>query len=132
MADYIRFERAIFGESTVRVDCPMTTSLTREHVLRSWVRWLGADGWSTYGPYSVEVGFAIFLESDGSLVETNSVVGQLPDISQLPPDIQWSLVYELSHLGIGVDDSGRHLDGYVRMWETRRNPLHRLEATWKV
>lgn len=132
MADYIRFERTIEGYGTVRVDCPMTVSLTREHVLRSWVRWLGADGWGEFAPYSVQVGYAVFLESDGSLVETNSVIGTLPDLSTLPLDVQWSLQYELDNLGIGYDPTPRYLDGYVRLFETRRNPLHELEAIWKV
>lgn len=131
MSDFIRFERAIDGETTVRIDCEITTSLTREHVLRAWARWLGADGWSAYGPYSIEVGFAVFLEADGSLVETNSTVGQLPDLSALPADVRWSFLYDLSHLGIGFDGT-RYLDGYVRMFETRRDPLDRQEAVWKV
>jgi hypothetical protein len=132
VADYIRFERAIDGETTVRIDCPMTADLlTREHVLRAWARWLGADGWSGYGPYSIEVGYAIFLEADGTLVETNSTVGDGPDLSALTEAQRWSFLYDLSLLGIGYDGT-RYLDGYVRMWETRRNPLDRLEAIWKV
>jgi hypothetical protein len=132
MADYIRFERQIDGETVVRIDCPMTADLlTREHVLRAWARWLGAEGWSTYGPYSIEVGYAIFNEADGTLVETNSVIGQLPDLSALDPAVQWSFLYDLGWVGIGYDGT-RYADAYIRMWETRRNPLDKLEAIWKV
>jgi hypothetical protein len=130
--DNIRFERAIDGEVTYQLDCPMTVSLTRAHVLRAWVRWLGSDGWNEFGPNSVQVGYAVFLESDGSLVETNSILGTLdPAIESLSKLKQWRAAYQRNYLGIGCDET-RYLDGYVRMWETRRNPLYELEAIWKV
>lgn len=122
--DLVRFERAIAGEGTYRLDCPVQgLDLTRGQVLRAWVRWLGADGWTEYAPFSVEVGYAVFLASTGALVSTGSVVGLLSSTTRVP--------YSRSYLGIGSDET-RQADGYVRMWETRRNPLHGLEAVWKV
>jgi hypothetical protein len=122
--DVIRFERAIAGEATYQLDCPIPSlDLNRTHVLRAWVRWLGADGWTEYGPYSVEVGYGVFLVSDGSLVSQGSVVGRLSSEVAVP--------YERESLGIGCDGT-RQLDGWVRTWETRRNPLHRLECLWRV
>ncbi len=122
--DLIRFERAVSGEATFQLDCPIPSlDLTRAHILRVWARWLGADGWKQYGPWSVEVGFAAFLESDGSLVKTGSVVGALAYQGN---------VATRSWLGIGNDDAGRHADAYIRMIEVRRNPISGLEALWRV
>jgi hypothetical protein len=122
--DLIRFERAISGEATYQLDCPIVgIDVTRAHVLRAWCRWLGTDGWTEYGPYSVEVGYAVFLQADGSLVGIGSVLGRLASETAVP--------YARDYLGIGCDAT-RQLDGWVRMWETRRAPLHRLEAVWKV
>ena len=122
--DLVRFERAMNGLSTFQLDCPIASiDLTRAHVLRAWARWLGSEGWSEYAPYSVEVGYAVFLESDGSLVGTGSVIGAMTETTAYP--------YDRQYLGIGCDES-RYLDGYVRMWETRRNPIHRDEAVWRI
>jgi hypothetical protein len=122
--DVVRFERGISGEGTYQLDCPIAgLDLTRAHVLRAWCRWLGADGWTEYAPYSVEVGYAAFLVTDGSLVATASTLGRLSSETAVP--------YARDYLGIGCDAT-RQLDGWVRMWETRRAPLHRLEAIWKV
>ena len=121
--DVIRFERAISGEGTFQLDCPITNvDLTRLHVLRAWVRWLGSEGWNRYGPYSVEVGYSVLLESDGSLISTGSILGSLSSQTS---------VSARSDLYIGCDLT-RQLDGYVRMWETRRNPLDGLEAVWRI
>jgi len=122
--DLVRFERAISGEGTFQLDCPITgIDLTRAHVLRAWCRWLGADGWTEYGPYSVEVGWAVTLEADGSLVGTGSVLGHLASETAVPNS--------RDYVGVGCDAT-RQLDGWIRMWETRLNPLHALEAIWKV
>jgi len=122
--DVVRFERAMNGLGTFQLDCPIDSiDLTRAHVLRAWARWLGADGWSEFAPYSVEVGYAVFLESDGSLVGTGSIVGVITDTTSYP--------YDRQYLGIGCDET-RYLDGYVRLWETRRNPIHRDEAIWRI
>lgn len=122
--DLIRFERAIDGESTYQLDCPIDgIDLTRAHVLRAWVRYLGADGWTEYGPYSVEVGYLVTLETDGSVVGQGSVVGRLSSETAVPTARLW--------LGVG-DDGTNKVDGWIRMWETRRSPLHRLECLWKV
>ena len=122
--DLIRFEAAIDGEATYQLDCPLTgINLTRLHVLRAWARWLGVDGWTEYGPYSVEVGFAVFLQATGALVGTGSVLGRLASETAVPT--------ARDYLGIGTDET-RQLDGWVRMWETRRSPLHRLEAIWRL
>ena len=130
--DNVRFERAVSGESTFQLNCPLSTSLTRLHVLRVWARWLGADGWKQFGPYSVQLGYMITLAADDSVVETSSAQGTVPDISALPDGTQWSLTYKRDYLGIGYDPTPRYLDGYVRMWETRYNPLDELEALWRI
>jgi len=122
--NFVRFERGISGEATYQLDCPIVgIDLTRAHVLRAWCRWLGADGWTEYSPFSVEVGYAIFLATDGSLVGTGSALGRLTSETAVP--------YARDYLGVGCDAT-RQLDGWIRMWETRRAPLHRLEAVWKV
>jgi hypothetical protein len=122
--DIVRFERGISGEGTYRLDCPIPgVDLTRAHVLRAWARWLGSEGWTEYGPYSVEVGYAVFLEADGSLLSTGSVLGRLSSETAVP--------FDRDYLGIGCDET-RQLDGWVRMWETRLSPLHRLESVWRV
>jgi hypothetical protein len=121
--DFIRFERAVSGEATFTLDSPIPSlDITRAHVLRAWARWLGADGWTEYAPWSVEVGWAVLLETDGSLVATGSALGVFTfqgDVSAR----DW--------IGIG-SDSTRFLDAYVRMWETRRNPIDGLEAIWRI
>ncbi len=121
--DFIRFERAVSGQATFTLDVDIpSVDLTRLHVLRAWARWLGADGWTDYAPFSVEVGYAIFLEADGSLVSTGSEIGTL---------VYQADVATRDWVGIG-NDSTRFLDGYVRMWETRRNPISGLEAIWRI
>ena len=127
--DLIRFERALNGLGTYQLDCPIldlagaTLHLTRIHVLRAWARWLGPDGWKDYGPYSVEVGYAVFLRSTGELVGQGSVVGRLSSEVAVPT--------ARDYVGIGCDET-RFFDGWVRMVETRRNPIHRLEAVWQI
>lgn len=122
--DRIRFERAVSGETTFQLDCPIDgIDITRAHYFRAWARWLGADGWDQYAPYSVEVGYAVFLKADGSLVGSGSVVGALA---------YTGAVSARDFLGIGTDGASSHFDGRVRMWETRRNPLHGVECVWKV
>jgi hypothetical protein len=123
---WIRFERAVSGQATFRLDCPIGEpgdELTRANIIRAWVRWLGADGWSEYGPYSVEVGYAVFLEVDGSLVRSGSVLGRL--------DYEGAMT-DRDYVGIGNDHLGRFADAYVRMVEVRRNPISGLEATWRL
>lgn len=122
--DLIRFERAIANRSTFQLDCPIPDlKINRSHVLRVWARWLGADGWTEYGPWSVEVGYAVFLEADGSLISSGSMVSRFPYEDAITAR-DW--------LGIGNDVAGRHADAYVRMIEVRRNPISGLEATWRV
>jgi hypothetical protein len=122
--DLVRFERAMDGKGTYQLDCPIDSiDLTRDHVLRAWCRWLGADGWAQFAPYSVSVGYAVFLRSDGSLVGSGETLGVLSDTTSYP--------YDRTYLGIGCDET-RHLDGYVRMWETRRNPISGTEAVWRI
>ena len=121
--DLVRFERAVSGQATFMLDSPLPSlDLTRLHVLRVWARWLGADGWNAYAPWSVEVGFAVFLEADGSLVSTGSNLGAFAYQGDVATR-DW--------IGIG-NDSSRSLDGYTRMWETRRNPISGLEAIWRI
>jgi hypothetical protein len=122
--DLIRFERAVSGQATFQLDCPIAgIDLTRAHVLRAWARWLGADGWSEFGPWSVEVGYAVFLEADGSLVGSGSVVGRLA--------YEGAMVSR-DYVAIGNDHLGRFADAYVRMVEVRRNPISGLEAVWRL
>lgn len=122
--DLVRFERAVSGEATFQLDAPIVgLDLTRAHVLRAWARWLGADGWKEYGPWSVEVGFAVFLEADGSLVQTGSALGTFAYQGNVATR-EW--------VGAGNDSAARFADAYVRMIEVRRNPLAGLEATWRV
>jgi hypothetical protein len=122
--DVIRFERAVSGEATFQLDCPIPSlSINRTHVLRAWARWLGADGWTEYAPYSVEVGYAVFLASDGSLVSTGSIIGTLSYTGNVT-DRNW--------VGIGEDGTGRYADAYVRLIEVRRNPISGLEAVWRI
>ena len=122
-ADLIRFERAISGETTYQLDCPLDVDLTRAHVLRAWARWLGAESWTEFGPYSVEVGWLVTLEADGSVVSSGHVLGRMTSEVAVP--------YSRDYVGVGCD-AMRQLDGHVRMWETRRGPLHRLECEWRV
>lgn len=122
--DLIRFERAISGEATFQLDCPLTgIDLTRAHVLRAWVRWLGSEGWSQYSAYSVEVGFGVFLKATGALVGQGSVIGRFTVTTTISAR---------NYLRLGCDATPRYLDGYLRMWETRLNPLHGIEVVWKV
>lgn len=122
--DLIRFERAVSGQATFQLDCPIDgVDLNRSHVLRAWARWLGADGWTEYGPWSVEVGYAVFLETDGSLVASGSVVGRFAYEGAMTSR-DW--------LGVGNDHQDRHADGYVRMLETRLNPISGEEAVWRL
>jgi len=135
-ADLVRFERAISGSATYQLDCPLMGSgddpaeiaLTRAHVLRVWARWLGPDGWSQYGPYSVEVGYGVFVEATGALVGQGSAIGRLSVETQIS-------TRDFIRIGCDVTDwapYARWFDGYIRMWETRRSPLHGLECVWKI
>ncbi len=126
-AHKVRFERMVTG-TPHRFDVELLAggapvNVTRAHVLRAWARWLGAEGWTEYGPYSVEVGFALFTEADGVLVATSSALGRLTEEGN---------VTDRSALTIGCDSSGRFVDAYVRMWEVRRNPISGKEAIWRV
>lgn len=134
--DKIRFERVISGEPTYQLDCDLgegifSTILSRLLVCRVWARWLGEDGWGEFAPYSVEVGYAAFTIGEDpdtgaetlSLERTRSAIGSLTS--------QIRVTYERDYLGIGCDET-RYLDGYVRMWETRRNPIHGVEAIWRL
>ena len=126
--DLVRFERAISGSATFQLDCPLKDAnaadidLTRAHVLRVWARWLGAEGWSQYGPYSVEVGYGVFLEATGVLVGQGSIIGRLSVLTAISAR---------NFIRIGCDAT-RFFDGYIRMWETRRSPLHGVECTWRL
>lgn len=125
--DLVRFERAVSGQATFQLDCPIVgLDLTRAHVLRAWARWLGADGWKEYGPWSVEVGYAVFLAADGSLVQSGSILGAFTYQGNVATR-EW--------VGIGNDNAvegGRYADAYVRMMEIRRNPISGQEAVWRV
>jgi hypothetical protein len=127
-ADLIRFERALNGETTYQLDCPLVDSngdpidLIRSHIVRIWARWLGEEGWNEFSPYSVQIGYMITLDSDGSLVASGSALGTFSVLTTITAR---------NYLGIGVDET-RYLDGYMRMWETRRNPIHGLEAMWRI
>jgi len=122
--DLIRWTRVVSGQTTTEVDCPIESlDITRDHVLRAWARWLGADGWGEYAPYSVEVGYAVFLEADGSLVQQGSVLGTLAYTGDVTPR---------TSLWIGNDSASRFFEGWIRMWEVRRNPLHGIECTWRI
>lgn len=122
--DLVRFERAVSGEATWQLDCPITgAEISRLHVLRVWARWLGADGWDQYAPHSVEVGYAVLLKADGSLVDSGSILGALSYTGD---------VADRDFVGIGSDGVSSHLDGRVRLVEVRRNPLHGVECVWRV
>jgi hypothetical protein len=128
-ADLLRFERGISGETTFQLDCPIVdvngdpVHLTRAHVVRVWARWLGNEGWSDFAPYSVQIGYMITLEENGAFVATGFALGTLSVLTTTTAR---------SYLGIGVDETPRYLDGYMRMWETRRNPIHGLDAMWRI
>ncbi|MEY2667739.1 MAG: hypothetical protein RJA59_377, partial [Pseudomonadota bacterium] len=122
--DLVRFERAVSGQATFQLDAPLTgLDLTRLHVLRAWARWLGADGWKEYGPWSVEVGWAVFLEADGSLVASGSALGTFAYQGDVATR-EW--------VGVGNDHLDRYADAYPRTIEVKRNPISGLEATWRV
>jgi hypothetical protein len=122
--DLIRFERAVSGEATFQLDCPIAAALrlTRAHVVRAWARWLGADGWTEYGPYSVQVGYAVFLEADGTYVQSGSILGAFT---------YTGAVATRAWVHPGHDETPRYLDGWIRMLEVTRSPLHGLEAVWR-
>lgn len=122
--DIVRFERAVAGQATFQLDCPIPSlDLNRSHVLRVWARWLGTEGWGEYGPWSVELGWAAFLEETGALVGSGSVLGRFAYEGAVSAR-EW--------LRIGSDPTDRYADAYIRTWETRRNPISGLEATWRV
>lgn len=122
--DLIRFERAVSGQATFQLDCPIPgLDVNRGHVVRVWARWLGADGWTQYGPWSVEVGFAVFNAATGTLVSSGSKLGAFAYIGN---------VATRSYLAIGNDSAGRFADGYVRLIETRRNPIPGIETIWRL
>ena len=122
--DLIRFERAVSGQPTFQLDSAITgVDLTRAHVLRVWVRWLGSEGWKEFGPFSVEVGYAVFLEATGALLAQASTLGRLTYEGDVATR-DW--------VGIGSDESSRYADASIRTWETRRNPISGLEATWRL
>lgn len=120
--DVIRFESAVSGEATYQLDCAIPEEVTRAHVLRAWVRWLDSNAWTDYSPYSVEVGYALFVEASGALVSTGSTLGRLA---------YEGTVAARSAVLVGTNGTA-HFDGDVRMLEVRRNPLHRNEAVWRV
>jgi len=122
--DLVRFERKVSGQSTFTLDCLIDgIDMTRDHVLRVWARWLGADGWTEYSPYSVEVGYAITLESTGALVSTASSAGVFTYTGDVSTR-DW--------IGVGNDSTDRNFDGWIRMLEVRRNPISGLESVWRI
>ena len=78
-----RFERAVDGVGTSQTDCAISgLDINRTHILRAWVRWLGtSDEWTEYGSKSVEVGYAVFLEADGSLEPHPRQQGRAGDVA---------------------------------------------------
>ena len=122
--DVVRFERAVSGQPTFQLDCAITgVELTRAHILRAWGRWLGSEGWKEFGPFSVEVGYAVFLEATGALLAQASTIGRLTYEGDVATR-DW--------VAIGSDESSRYADASIRTWETRRNPISGLEATWRL
>jgi hypothetical protein len=137
--DLLRFERAMPGLTTFQLDCPIVDAngdpleLNRSHVVRTWARWLDSEGWNEFGPYSVQIGYMVSYESNGALVATGTALGTLStEYQTLSNYNQWVARYNRAYVGIGCDESDRCLDGYMRTWETRRNPLHGLEAIWRL
>jgi len=127
------------GLTTFQLDCPIVDAngdpleLNRSHVVRTWARWLDSEGWNEFGPYSVQIGYMVSYESNGALVATGTALGTLStEYQTLSNYNQWVARYNRAYVGIGCDESDRCLDGYMRTWETRRNPLHGLEAIWRL
>lgn len=122
--DVVRFERAVSGEATFQLDCPIDgIDLTRAHVLRVWARWLGADGWTEYAPWSVEVGYAVFDAATGALLGQGSRLGAFD---------YHGTVTDRDALYVGEDPTPRYADAWIRTGEVRRNPMSGLEAVWRL
>ena len=122
--DLVRFERAVSGEATFQLDCPIVgIDITRAHVLRAWARWLGADGWTEYGPYSVEVGYAVFDAVTGALLGQGSTLGTLTYTGAMT---------SRDALYVGDDPTPRYADAWIRTAEVRRNPMSGLEVVWRL
>jgi hypothetical protein len=118
-ANVIRFQRAWgAGTKTVEVAIP---DVDRTYVVRAWARWLDDEGWHEYAPRSLQVGWARFLASDDSFVDSGSAIGV--NQAGTVATTQW--------IRPGWDDAGNWMDGWLRNYEVRQSPLHEVEAVWR-
>jgi hypothetical protein len=106
------------GTKTVEVAIP---DIDRSYFVRVWARWLGEDGWDEHAPFSMQIGWARFVESTGVFV----------DEAKASAANQTGTVENTDWFRVGSDDSDRWLDGWVRTYEVRRNPIHEVESVWR-
>jgi hypothetical protein len=88
--------------------------VTRGHYLRVFVRWLDGDGWRDRPPYEAMIGYALY-EEDGTFVS----YGEATAVWSAPAAV--------------TEDYFRFegLDGWMRWFEVKRNPLTGSEAVWR-
>jgi len=111
------------GQSEVTVKAIVTSVLDRTKVLRAWCRWLDEEAWGGFGPRTISVGFAVFDKASGNLLEQGEA--HAPGFDPAP------ISTETDEVRLGWDESGRHLDGNIRMIDVKRNPITGLECLWK-
>lgn len=88
--------------------------VTRGHYLRVFVRWLDADGWRDRPPYEAMIGYALY-EEDGTFVS----YGEATAVWTAPAAV--------------TEDYFRFegLDGWMRWFEVKSNPMTGSEAVWR-
>ena len=125
--DVIRFRRTKADNATmftataeIRDAGGSALRLTRDHVVRVFAQWNDADGSLGRAPYELTVAVAVFLRSDGSFVSLNQATASAEAI-----DWTGDTFY------LGTDDTPRYLDGWMRAFEVKRNPIGPVEATWR-
>jgi hypothetical protein len=88
--------------------------LTRANVVRVFLRWLDADGWREQGPYVAGLGYALYL-ADGTFLAYHETAAP------------WSA--PVTRAEASVSFAG--LDGWVRYFEVKHNPVSGSEAVWR-
>lgn len=120
----LRFRRHVDGSGDYDAVVNVATQLDRSHVVRAYARWLDADGWDGYGPRVMTVGFSVFDENGALLEQGQASADGYPGTVTLDGTAANQRVY-VGH------DLTYHLDGYVRMWDVKRNPLSHDEIIWR-
>jgi len=106
--------------------------LDRRYVCRVFAQWHGEEGGDLEAPYQLDIGYRIFWAEDnegvaGSYGAPGELVGEAYESAA-----GVAIVAEpAQNVTIGHDTGGRWLDGWLRTYEFKRNPILDVESVWR-